>query len=230
MLVRWKPNYTGTPAANRGIWGLESGYGTSGGQAINIYHAATSGNIIAFVRSETANIINSVSIKNAWSPTSGTWYDLVITWDGTNTANAFKFYLDAALETSTTATGSWSASTTNEYFKGIAIGGNSSTIINAGYFNECVVWDTVIDPTVNQNLESGAGLLNGASRTSFVSDVAGATLTSFDGLNSTNPGVGNVKTGTSYYINGTSYTGTYTATSGSQINAVGLGNVKILGG
>jgi hypothetical protein len=231
LSLRFKPNYTGVPAANRSLIGVGSVAGTSSGPSFYIHHASTSGNLIVTSRNAAStSVLNSVSF-GAWSPTSGTWYDLVLTWDYSVTAGAVKCYIDAASFGTQTAAGAFLPSGTfpTDGFMVISLG--TSIQATAVYsFGECVIWNEVIDPTANVALESGLGLLNGTSRTSFVSDVAGATLTAFDGLNSTNPGIANVKSGTGYIINGTSLTGTLETTTVQTSRATGSARSKRLHG
>lgn len=213
ILVRYLPNYTGSPAARRAIIGISSGSGATGPALFQLYHETT-GQLVLHATNESATAsINFVNM-GAFSPTSGTWYDIVIAWDGTTSANAAKVYLDASLLGQTTAGSAKTASWTNLYYESITVGLTPTATAASGKLNELVIFDTVIDGTASQNLESGTGTLNGASRTAFISDVAGATLTSFEGANSTDPGIANVKTGTSYIINGSSLTGTYAVSGG----------------
>lgn len=66
--------------------------------------------------------------------------------------------------------------------------------------NEFVIWDTIIDPTSVACGGSNVSL-NGSSRANFVD------VTAFTG-DSTDPGIANVRSGTSYIINGSSLSGT----------------------
>ena len=185
ILYRFKPNYTGTPAATRGILALGSTGATGSAPNMFLNHAVTTGNLALTMRGTNGVILNAANL-GVWSPTSGTWYDLVLTYDYSATASSFKCYIDAALFGSVSPTAAFDVAGgfPVDGFTALDCGAmNGSTAVH--YMNEMVIWDTVIDPTSNVNLESGAGLLNGASRTSFVSDVAGATLTSYDGLAST---------------------------------------------
>lgn len=217
--LRIKPNYSGAPAANRAYVQVSAGRATTAGLLVEIRHVVTTGNLVIFVSTDAGvAAVNAVS-AGAWSPTSGTWYDIGFAWDGTTTASSLKVYVDSALLGSITPTAALSSSLTRDSWKIISVGMNAAASSPASTVEEFSAWDSVVDFTSNVALESGNGLLNGASRTSYVSDVAGATLTSFDGLNSTDPGIANVKSGTSYFINGTSYTGTYAASGGGSHSA-----------
>lgn len=171
VLVRKAPAYTGAPSASYGIIGLNSNVGR--GPELQVEHLVTSGNIQIMARNEAfATAINNLS-PAAWSPTSGTWYDLFFTWDGTTGAGSFNFFVDGSSIGTVTPGAAFSASWNNQMFQEIVLG-VSDTFAGAGAawgkLNEIVIWDTAIDPT-SVVLTSGTGSLNGASRTAFV-DVA----------------------------------------------------------
>lgn len=216
VVMRYAPNYNGAPAGRRALWGIQASGGTSAPNLLQLYHDLTTGALVIHSINELGTTaINFSSFGNWTTNVSGTWYDIVFTWDGTTSANAVKLYIDGVAFGSTlTASAALTASWTNMYRKVISVGVTATGTASSGKLNELVILDSVIDPTANVNLESGAGLLNGASRTSLMSDIAGATLTSFEGANSTNPGIGNVTNGTSYVINGVSYTGTLVSSGG----------------
>lgn len=212
LVIRIKSNYTGAPAATRGIFYIGAGNGTVA--SLNPYygltHQTATGNFLLSGRNELGTAIATNMNMGAWSPTSGTWYDLTICSNGTTGAGGLSIGVNNSVLGTGTAAAALSASLTNEYWKELIIGANNLGATSDLTIGEIAIFDTFIDVTANQNLESGLGLLNGASRTSFISDVAGATLTAFDGLNSTDPGVGYVLTDAStYYINGVAKTPTY---------------------
>lgn len=209
VLVRFRPNYSGTPAANKAIFSLTSGAARTA--CIEVIHN-TSGNLIVFARNETATTAVNSTSAGAWSPTSGTWYDIVLTWDGTTTANSCKVYVDASLLGSgITPTAAFSASWTNQYFNEIVLGsGFNNPTNNADRFDEIIIWDTVIDPTA-VTLDSGSGSLNGASRVSLV------TVSAFDGASYSDPGVANVRSTTSYTYAGASQTGTLSVPTAANV-------------
>jgi hypothetical protein len=214
VLVRWKANYTGSPVAGRQIFAL------GGGGGIIRYELGhnTSGNLIVNVRNETSGLaINSVS-AGAWSPTSGTWYDIVMTWDGTTTASSCTVYVDAVSIGTITPALALSSSWTNRYFNFIQVGWGVGIngIVNGERVDEIVIWDGVIDPT-SVTLDSGTGSLNGASRVSLVA------VSALDGTSYTDPGIANVKSGVSYTYAGTSQTGTLASTSASTQQICGPG-------
>lgn len=174
ILVRVKPAYTGAPAATRAL--MVQPYACNGRLGrIEITHAITSGNVNILATNQAGSTVVNSNF-GAWSPTSGTWYDLVFTWDGTTAANAMQFYVDGTLLGQLTASAAYSASWTNEWFTELALGDTiAGNVWNGSSVEEIVIWDEVIDP-LNVTLVSGSGGdLNGASRTSLV-DVA-----NFDG-------------------------------------------------
>jgi hypothetical protein len=186
VIDRFRPNYSGTPGTTHNLFSVIGGAGKNA--TLEVAHQSTTGNVIAQVRNEAGTlIVNNVSF-GAWSPTSGTWYDLVLTWDGTNTANSLKFYIDAVLLGSgTTPGGSFNAGWTNQYFSEINLGtGNIGGVINGGRVEEFVIDDTIIDPS-SYPLNSGNGALNGASRTSPIA------VTAFDGANYVYPSAGDIR-------------------------------------
>ena len=213
ILFRYRPGYTGAPASNHSLFSLS----TLGGRGIiiSVQHLTTSGNVSVTITNETQAAVLSAQSFGAWSPTSGTWYDIVFTWDGTTAANAIKVYVDAALLGQATGAAEFTASWTNQYFDSILLGVvNAAGSINSGRVDEVVIWGNVIDPTA-VTLESGSGSLNGASRTSLVS------ATAFDGSTYTDPGIGNVRSGTGYTYAGSSLTGTLDVSSGSSVIQLG---------
>jgi hypothetical protein len=200
VLMRFAPLYTGSPAANRSKWAITTGANSASlvMPFMECRHLTT-GNLTMLGKNESgATTMNSGA---AWSPTSGTYYDVVFTWDGTTTANAVKIYVDGTLLSQATASAAMASGWTNTDWRDITIGATPNVTVGIFNFDELVIWDTVIDPT-SVALVSGTGSLNGASRTSLV-DVA-----SFDGQVNTNPGISHVRNGTGYTISGTSFTGT----------------------
>lgn len=145
----------------------------------------------------------------SWSPSTGVWYDVVLTWDGSTSANKVKCYIDGVSLGTKTATST--AADANGNFMQAIIGLGYSIVSGYrgdSYVNEFVIWDDEIDPT------SGGLNLSGASRSSFVS-TSGLVL---DPNTSTDPGVANVlSTAGAYTINGVSKTPTYVAVGASNV-------------
>lgn len=142
--------------------------------------------------------INNVSVAGGLS--TGTLYDIVFTWDGTTGASAANLYVNNSNIKQYTSTHGW-ASIAAQFQPLLSIGGFSGTNYYKGWINEFVVWSGVINPA---SVSCGGSnvALNGNSRSAFVD------CNSFDGSVYTDPGISNVKSGTSYTFAGTSQTGT----------------------
>jgi hypothetical protein len=169
VIVRYRPNHTGSPANNRAIFSLGSAAGRTA--CLELLHN-TSGNLVVYARNENATVVMNLASAGAWSPTAGTWYDIVLTWDGTATASSCTVYVNASAIGSVTPTGAFSASWTNQYFNEITLGsGFQNGICSGDRFDELVIDDTVINPS-SYTLESGSGSLNGSSRTSMIAATA----------------------------------------------------------
>jgi hypothetical protein len=208
-LMRRKADYTGSPSIVRGLFANSSGYGTlSMSVLLNIVHH-TSGNIRAQIRNEGGSLIVNSADFGTFSSTAGDWEDHLLTWDGTSSADSLKYYINAVLIGSITPTGAMSAALTSHYWKALQIGGTLSNTSADASFEEFASWDEVIDGTANVALESGMGLLNGPSRTSFVSNVSGQVLTAFDGTLWTALAADKIKTGESQTQAGVTVNGTY---------------------
>lgn len=168
VLIRRAPAFSGAPSASYGIISLSANAGR--GPTLTAEHLITSGNIQIMARNELfATAINNLS-PGAWSPTSGTWYDLFYSWDGTTGAGSFNFYIDGSSIGTVTPGAAFSASWSDNFFQEIFCGVSdnfSGSGVAYGKINEIVIWDTIVDPT-SVLLTSGTGSLNGASRTAFV--------------------------------------------------------------
>lgn len=206
VLLRCAPLYTGTPAANRALWALTSGHNSASLiiPLMEMRHL-TSGNLTMLGKNEAgATTMNSGA---AWSPTSGTYYDLVFTWDGNTTANAVKIYVDATLLSQATAAAAMASGWVNTDWRDITVGSTPNVSVGIMNVDEFVIWDTVIDPT-SVALVGGTGALDGAARTALVD------ASSFDGQSNSAPATGNVRKGISFTVAGTTSTGTMIHTAG----------------
>lgn len=200
VLIRIAPQYTGTPAANRAKWAITTGANSASlvMPFMECRHL-TSGNLTMLGKNELgATTMNSGA---AWSPTSGTYYDIVFTWDGTTTANAVKIYVDASLLSQATSSAAMSASWSNTDWRDITIAATPNVTGSAMYVDEFVIWDTIIDPT-SVALVGGTGSLNGASRSALVD------VSAFDGQSNSAPAIEDVRNGEAYTVAGVGYTGT----------------------
>lgn len=206
ILVRVQFGITG--GANLGLFSLDgaAGFGANKFSVYAVNNGGASFDIRATVTQENGSAgINNVTLET-FTPSTSVYYDLVWTWDGTTSANQFKYYRDGVSKYTGTSTQAWATSKDSKLTDFVTVGGVSGITATRQYMNECVVWDSVIDPT-SVALTSGTGSLNGSSRTAFV-DVA-----SFDGSSNTSPGVGNVRSGTTWYLAGVQQTGTATIPS-----------------
>jgi hypothetical protein len=191
--------YIGGPASN---WGQQAR--TSG-----------SNTLVSTVNQKTTGA-SLVGPATAWTPTANTIYDVVWVIDGTLTTGFLKTYVNGVLLASTNSASTRAALDANMMSTTIImIGAQNALAQNSTRLklNEFVLWDTAIDPTVNQALTSGNGMLSGATRTAYVDAVA------FDGAD-TNPGAANTRLATTYNFDGTTYTGTLVPTTGSRARIV----------
>lgn len=202
VLMRIRAAYTGAPSGLRSLFGFGVNHGANG-PALLFFHDNTTGAIKCIGRKEDNNsTFANVSFGNWTAGVTGTYYDLVFTWDGTTTANSGKFYIDGTLLGQLTPSNAMTATQDNLFWTGFSLGTTSGLALSSFGLDEFVVWDSVIDPTA-VDLVGGSGSLNGASRTALV-DVA-----ALEGNVYTDPTEANVKTGTGYTFAGASKTGTY---------------------
>lgn len=167
VLMRMRPSYSGAPAAVRGLFSVEGGIGSNSAGFL-LFHENTVGGIKIIGRKLDNNAtFNNVSFGNWTTNVSGTYYDLVFTWDGTTGSNAGKFYIDNSLLGQLTASNEMPSTLTNYFYKSIAMGSSSGVGIAALGVDEFVIWDSVIDPS-SVALVGGSGALNGASRSALV--------------------------------------------------------------
>lgn len=209
LVFRVKPNYSGAPVNLMPLFSCGGPSDNIGG-TVEFYHH-TNGKFALRIKSENngipVNFLAGGGSAATWSPVSGTWYDIVLTYDATLTTGAAKIYVDTTLHTTLDAAATYNNAVYNSLNRNrllcasIALGFTDSAVVPGFDLNEFAVDDTVINPS-SVTLTSGSGSLNGASRTAFM-DVA-----AFDGQNSTNPGAANVRASTAYTIYGVAYTGT----------------------
>lgn len=219
ILHRFAPSYSGTPTVNQSIIDIAGPRLISGSNShiVQVAHLTSTGNLVASLTNAAGQTIITANtvISSGWSPTAGTYYDLVVSWDGTTGTNALKFYLDGTLLAQATPSRVF-ASSSDQYAQSDILLGVGHNSIQFGDYktNEYVIWDQAIDPT------SGGLNLNGAARTSFVT-VTGT----LDPTSSTDPGEANVLTGTAYQIDGVAKNGSYTPVGAS--TDPGVANVSV---
>lgn len=167
-LLRVKMPYTGAPSAT------SYGFFVLGPQSstllnLTMHHMVTTGQLRMHGRVQNTSIILNEQSFGTWTDNeTGTYYDIVWTWDGTTTANAFKVYIDAELLGQATATTALPTTFMGKDWKLISLGTGSRQAISNYYLDEFVLWNTVIDPTAVVLADGTTGSLNGASRTSLV--------------------------------------------------------------
>lgn len=196
VLMRLKITALGT----QGFWQI----GQPCGHNVNnmaLYNASSLWGLVCY--SSTWNVaVKSGTFAGGGAPPTGAWCDVVITWDGTNAANALKLWVNGSNVTSETMTQQWVAPTFHET---VTVGGVTTSTPFANFvFEEFVIWNEVIDPT-SVTLTTGTGSLNGASRTALVE------VSALNGGSYTDPTEANVKINETYTFAGVLKTGTYQA-------------------
>jgi hypothetical protein len=149
----------------------------------------------------TANVTTNTSIAT-FSPSTTAFMDVLITYQISGSNVLIKLYIDGTLRANTSFGATNLDNPRDVNFRNIiSLAATNSHTTSTIYINEFVIFDGVVDPS-NVTLESGSGALNGSARTSFVA------ATAFDGLENTDPGIANVREGTSYTQAGLALTGT----------------------
>jgi lipopolysaccharide export system protein LptA len=198
-LIRIKANVTGAPGASYALFNL--GPPTTALMSMGFQHHTTN-QLRVHAINELGSVLASEASFGTLSLTSGTRYDLGISWTGDTTSNGTKAYLDAVSLGNVTLGGNFSASLMSYFWKMFCLGISNRVSTSNLSIEEFVLWDEIIDFTGNVTLESGSGLLNGDARTSYVSAAA------LDGSSYSDPGVANVSNGVSYTYAGSTLTGT----------------------
>lgn len=177
ILIRMAPSYTGTPAANRAILELNTGASASGA-FLQFYHN-TSGNLILNGKNQAGSVTFNSANLGAYAPTSGTYNDIVVKWDGTTGAGAGSVTVDNAAPTTATASVALDTAWDQYSWKSLALGCTSGVLASAMTFSELVIWDSLIDTSAVLLADGSTAALDGAARTSYVA------ASSFDGSAST---------------------------------------------
>lgn len=187
ILIRFTPNWTGNPAQSRSLFQITSGL-TSVGFGTCRGYITTGGKIhLWFSRTSDGLDCFDVATTASFAPTSGTPTEIMFSWDGTTTANAMKYSIDGVELETKTATRARTVDV--KFTPGLIIGGNYNQTGLNGDLQEFTIWDTAENHVY-------------ATRSDFT------TATAFDGTNNTSPGAGNVKSGTTWVLNGVTQTGT----------------------
>lgn len=203
--IRLKTGYTGTPSSSCGFFDIGGVFGSQWAGRISLDHRVTSGNLVVSYSADKNSTGSTATLVSAWSPTSGTWYDIVLCWDGTTGSNKMELFIDGSSAGTATAGVAWTSPRPNESQQFITLGCSASVTTSRITINEFNIWSGVITPS-SVTLTGGSGSLNGASRTQFVD------ATAFDGSLNTSAGAANIRSGnTTEVIAGVTTTGTMVA-------------------
>lgn len=121
--------------------------GASGGTDGMFFYLRSDGDIDVWVKGNSQIDFSSADL------TTGTWYMLTFTWDGTTDANGFKLYIDGDRDYTGTIGLEWTGESSLGTFFGHTVGGLQGTI------DEIVIWDRVLTSSEIQTdlWNSGAG-------------------------------------------------------------------------
>jgi hypothetical protein len=149
IVVKYTPNYSGSPTStDKSIVLLERA--SNNGDRINLYHRTT-----GQLHLNCAEGISTLRINTdlaAWSPTSGTEYTFVITYDFT--AGSTKVYLDGVQQGST-QTATFTRTGSDRFYLGVkwAAAGNADA-----YYDDVLLFNTVKDYTLFNSYSVPSGV------------------------------------------------------------------------
>ncbi len=184
---------------------LALGFPQQVGTAGLIFQSAA---LYQFAQSMTA--VADIGLNNgAWTPTLGTYYDIVGVFDmTTNAANSLLLYIDGVQLATNNNTSNWGAGPRTTRGWQICLGMNDYGGTTRIRVNEAVIFDTLINPT------AGGLNLNGASRSSFIA------CSAFDGGINVSAGAANIRLGdTTEVIAGITTTGTMAVPSAANVRS-----------
>lgn len=223
ILMRVIPRYTGNPASNNTYfcWGGITG---SLVNSVEISHLTTGKLRLRYTNN--AQTAFSVDTTISFAPVSGTPVDLMLSWDGSTTANAIKWSVDGVeLETRTAGT---ALPTADQNLRThISIGAGPTSAISDFELNELVIFDTAESHTYTartdfytatnfEGMASAAQVKTGE----VVAYTTGTRTGTYDGSDRyTDPGVSLVLSPTAYKFNSTTNnrTGTLIAPTAADI-------------
>lgn len=194
VLIRVMPGYTGAPAQNRGLWQANGGNISVGFGNCALYHTTAETLNLWVSRGSDGLDCFSAATTATWSVVASTYYDVMVSWNGTIASSSIKFSVDG-VELETRHPLRARAGSNNKLTPSIMLGGHYGQPGCNASVNEFVVWDTAEAHVY-------------AARTDFIS------VPAFDGLSNSDPGISNVLNGVTYTINGSSLTGTMAASTG----------------
>ena len=146
-------------------------------------NSTAAGEVTVFVGNVGGGTYTATSTGAALGTTA--WKDIGVTWDGKTTAGGLEVFVDGVSVLSATSTRSlpdpYKAS--DQLVCGNIFVGANNVYVNAHQsVDEVVIWDEIIDFTAAQNLTTGTGVLNGASRAYYLE------VDAYDGTVSTGSG------------------------------------------
>lgn len=198
VLIRVIPRFSGAPGDNFALFSACDGLGLVQRNGIEIFVDST-GLLYLQAYDKNANLVVNLNTPVSLNFVNGQATDIMVAWDGTTNANAVKFSQDGISKGNGNALGVMVSD--NTLVRNLILGSSRLHVKSNFDVNECVVWDTAESVVYSP-------------RSDFT------TATAFDGNNSTDPGVGNVKSGVGYVISGNTLTGTLVSTD------PGIANVK----
>lgn len=141
ILIKYKPNYTGSPAANSYLVSVKN-IAVANSNLIEIYHKSD-GNIILNMRDSAG--VAQVSNKNfgGWSPVAGTFYDIELSFD--TTAGAIKTFINQS-QFGTTDTSTFTRTGSTDINVGLNAAGAASSSPDA-FIDHVQVTNTPLDGT-----------------------------------------------------------------------------------
>lgn len=150
-----------------GLWAIGVQNAVSAGTFYLTQNNTNGNNIVLYDFNNPGANVGVNNTATAWTVSTGTLYDFLVTWDGLTTTNGVKLYQDGSLIRQDTSARAWPATIDPTQQPSIQLGGIPTVPFINGWINEFVIWSGVVDPT-NVLLTSGVGSLNGNSRTAFV--------------------------------------------------------------
>lgn len=218
--IRLRSFQNGPPAGTAfGMFGITGIYQLSGNfnNGIGLFHG-TDGTLRAYIGSNIPGFGQILSNANmgTWTPTIDVPYDIQLVWDGTNTANAVKVYLNGALLGQATTSQSW-VTPTNNFFQGTIMLGQSTITTGTGFKIE--------EFAIGDGADFDLSGFTGVSRSTNLINLPAYSGISF-------PAVAKVKNDTSWNEFGVAKTGTRTDPAATQVkNGVqyGAGGTEFTG-
>lgn len=218
--IRLRSFQNGPPIGTSfGMFGIAGIYQLSGSfnNGIGLFHG-TDGTLRAYVGSNIPGFGQILSNANmgTWTPVIDVPYDIQLVWDGTNTANAVKVYLNGVLLGQATTSQSW-VTPTNNFFQGTIMLGQSTITTGTGFKIE--------EFAIGDGADFDLSGFTGSTRTTNL-----IGLPAFEGISW--PAVSKVKTPTTWNEYGVAKTGTLTLPTAAQVKSgiqYGAGGTEFTG-